>query len=179
MKKIIIICFSLLRLTAVSQDDNNTSKKDQNYDLFVSGGVHLAVWHLITNTSISNKSIPYNIHIDKVFMHKHAFGVGYSEDKFKYDPTKIFGSYPEAVRQNFRIRYYKYMMDYEKPVSIYMGLSTGFSIWTSDYSRQNTYWPTAQFLFGVKIKFNDTFFLQTELGAGAPYALQTSLGLKF
>lgn len=180
MKKILLICFSLLTFPIFSQEENRASDFNPDYDLFISGGVHVGLWNLTGNTNLPVENIPYNIHIDKVFKHKYVLGIGYSHDRFERSPIEFYNASIGILRQNIRIRYYKFMTDYNKTFSIYMGLSAGCSIWTKQYSSSaNTYWPTAQFLFGMKVKLTDTFFWQTELGAGPPYALQTSLGIKF
>lgn len=179
MQKILLICLSLLALKISSQEEMRPSEKNQDYDLFISGGLHVGLWNLTGNTNLPIENTPYNFHIDKVFRYKYALGIGYSHDKFEHSPLDFFNASAGILRQNIRIRYYKYITDYDKTFSIYMGLSAGFSIWTKQYSSENAYWPSAQFLFGMKVKLNDAFFWQTEFAFGPPYACQTSLGINF
>lgn len=179
MKKTLLICLSLFTLKFFSQEETRTPEKNQDYDLYISAGLHVGLWNLTGNTNLPLENTPYNFHIDKVFSHKYAIGIGYSHDKFEHSPIEFFNASAGILRQNIRIRYYNYLTDYDKTFSIYMGLSAGCSIWTSQYSSKNTYWPSAQFLFGMKVKLSDTFFWQTEFAVGPPYACQTSFGIKF
>jgi|GEM_PF-2593823 len=182
MKKIILFCFVLAAVKAVAQDKALQTKKEEDYDLFITGGVHVGVWALALQQVITSKEVPYNVHIDKLLKEKYMIGVGYTYDSYSYSPSGSTGPDQKTKRQNFRLRFCKFLSNQEKKFSTYLGVSAGVSYWdlrNKYYSGYNEYWPTAQFLFGMKVKFTDTFFWIMELGAGPPYALQTSVGIKF
>jgi hypothetical protein len=144
--------------------------------LYFSGGVHAGFWALM-----GQNEIPYNLQADYRSKRDLFFGLGFTYDRYKYSP---FESVP-SQRFNLRFRFLGFINDQNATVSQYLGGAVGLSYWKldhgsyPDYLKNPEYWPTIQFLYGIKIKFNDDWFLLTEFGLGPPYAAQTSLGFTF
>jgi hypothetical protein len=178
MKTVLLIGLVLTALKAGAQEKEN---KNEDYNLFISAGFHVGVWAIPLQQKISLQQIPYNVHIDKLIKNKYVLGLGYSYDRYPNSPIGYTAHSKNVSRQNLRIRFYKFLMDQEQTLSLYIGTSVGVSYWDfkATHEGYNRYWPTAQFIFGVKVKLTDTFFWQTELGGGPPYIAQTALGIKF
>lgn len=179
MKKILVLFTILISMNVRGQD----------YDLYISVGSHFGLWNALTypDTPKNNSSqnfafdmIPYNIHVDKLLPKRNVVGFGYTSDRYPNAP--LSGNGKSWTRQNIRVRYYRYHGDPDKNFTTYIGCSVGASFWSekigSSLFFDNQWWPTAQFLFGVKVKISEALFWQTEVGAGPPYALQTSIGIK-
>jgi hypothetical protein len=173
LKKIIIFLF--ISLACKAQEYNN--KEPEGYNLYISGGIHAGAW-----STFGLEEIPYSIQFDKVFKNKFLLGAGYAYDHYS---ATIYQAKIPAIRQNIRLRFAWYLKDPEKTFSTYLGFSAGLSNWLikeqynlSAASRDFNV-PTVQFLFGMKVKLNETLFWSTELGLGAPYLMQTAIGVKF
>ena len=197
MKTLLTFLLFGISLSFFAQDDGPDLKKEKDLDLYVSMGAHLGFWYLLmdeahTGHPYKNESaagstqIPWNIHIDKVFDERYALGLGYSYDKMAGNPLTTSTSNIPAIRQNLRIRFYRFHRDPEKRFSYYTGASVGISKWEIingtfyfDEEIKQDLWPSAQFLFGTKVKLNDALFWETEFAIGPPYACQTSIGIKF
>lgn len=183
MKKNILFIFSFLNMASAAQKNAGA---DADYNLFISGGFHVSVWSTALNQQITPQQIPYNVHIDKLFKDKYVLGLGYTYDLYPSNPFVLSSYSGETHRHNVRVRYYKYLMPQERTVSLYIGMAVGISYWASNNTTTpgyietfENYLPSAQFIFGIKLKFSETFFWQNELGGGSPYAFQSSLGIKF
>lgn len=193
MKKVLFILLLFRCHPGASQSGRHSSARENEYGLYISGGVHLGLWNLVFNwdeqspVKLNFNQIPFNIQVDKLFKGKYVLGIAFSSDEYHGNPLSFYGSVSSlpAGRQNIRIRYFKYLSDPEKIFASYIGLSAGVSVWkihaVNYYSpgNVNRLWPTAQFLFGFKIKLTETFFSQTEFGVGPPSFCQTSVGIKF
>ena len=183
MKKILLTICLFFSISFQAQE-KSLKNNNEDYNLFIAGGCHIGLWAVIFSQKITLKELPFNIHIDKLIKKKYAIGLGYSYDRYPSGSMSYYNSSETTSRHNYRLRFYSFLSDQEKPFSVYMGASLGVSYWDNANpwswgSSSNKYWPTAQFLTGLKLKFSETFFWQTELGVGPPYAFQTSLGLKF
>jgi hypothetical protein len=183
MKKIVLLVALFVSVSIKAQEESFKNNDDEDYNLFISGGCHIGLWALSFSQVGKLNTLPYTVHIDKLLKKKYAIGLGYSHDS--YPMHNYSTNENETVsRHNYRLRLYKFLSNQENLFSIYMGGSFGVSYWKNSSpwgwnTTSDTYWPSAQFLTGIKIKFTETFFWQTEFGVGPPYGIQSALGIKF
>lgn len=170
--------FIIILFTAIACKGQEYKYKEQeSYNLYISGGMHAGAW-----STFGLEEIPYSIQFDKVFNDKFLLGAGYSYDHYS---ATIFQGQTPGIRQNIRLRFAWYLKDPDNYFSTYLGFSTGVSNWliNDQYNlpaaSRDFNVPTVQFLFGMKVKLNETLFWSTELGLGAPYLMQTAIGVKF
>lgn len=183
MKKIVLLGMALLVMRSPAQQ-RSSSHEGGDYNLLVSGGLHLGLWTLILNKTImAAEDLPFNIQVDKVFRNNFALGLGYSYDRYQGSPIAMRSKGSKSEKQNLCVRLYKFIGNPESRFITYIGTALGVSYWTAGGNGapegMQQYWPTAQFLFGMKLKLSESTFWQTEFGAGPPYFCQTSLGIKF
>lgn len=177
MKKFTLIVLLMLNIKSFAQSNDGDN-------LFVSIGVHGGYYSLG-----GHRNIPYQIHVDKLFTSTDVFGLGYSYDTYLGSPFILPYSQSPA-RHNVRLRYYKFLEEGDERVTEYVGCSLGASFWEYEQSfyedgqfikvkQAHSVLPSAQILLGMKIKLNDIYFSHIEIGLGAPYCIQTSIGIKF
>lgn len=123
---------------------------------------------------------PFNLQADLLFSGKNSVGLGYTYDAYKGGNT-FFSARIRAgnTRHNLSIRYLHYLNEPQKIFSTYLGCSAGVSIWEPLYDSNFILRPTAQFIFGMRLKIYRGLFWMHEFGVGPTYIYQSSLGIRF
>jgi hypothetical protein len=181
MKKLLLHNYLLLTVSFFYL--HAPSQNQEDYNLYISGGVHCG---LINLTGV--KEMPYNIHADKLISGSNVLvGAGYSCDFLKYNPF-FFSDGAPSIRQNFRLRICQLRDDPEKRFVTYQGLAVGVSFWKKTGAPSMDQYrpiknfngiPTIQYLVGMRYMINESLFWQAEGAIGAPYSLETGVGVKF
>lgn len=169
MKKIITLYFTLNAMLYCAQDDK------QKFLLSLSAGSHLNFyqWQGVYG-------VPFNFQADLLFSERNSIGIGYVYDSYKGDNT-FFSTTIRAgnIRHNLNIRYHHYFGDPQRIFCTYLGGSAGLSIWEPLHDHDFTLRPTAQFVFGMRLKIYKGLFWIHEFGAGPPFLYQSSIGIRF
>jgi hypothetical protein len=173
MKFLKLLFFFLISTQIVCQEKFNT--KYENNGLFISGGVHLGFWAIS-----GQEKIPYNFQIDKSFGDDYCVGIGYTHDEYIKNPTSWRGGFENCSRDNLNIRFYSFFNQKKENFRSFIGGAVGISYWNSEYQNsKNNYYPTAQLIYGFRIKISNMIFNQTEFALGPPSAFKTSIGINF
>lgn len=165
---------SIFFLSCLSSLSQSLAPKEKKSRLTVSGGAHsnFYQWQGVNH-------VPINIQTELLFAGKYALGLGYNYDSYKgsdyFFSTKIRPGY---ARHNISVRFKKYLDDPDKIFVVYTGCSLGISFWQMHEKDQSVF-PTAQFLFGMKLKIYKGTFWINEFGIGPPYGYQSSIGIQF
>lgn len=176
MKNLKFVPFLLISLNLFSQETKpGEIKANEGLGFSISGGSHVGFWSLL-----GQQQIPYNIQIDKSMNEDFTIGIGYTHDVYEKNPISWAGGYENTTRQNIHFRFYNFLPQKKQNFRSFIGGSAGISLWESDRqgSKSQTY-PTAQFIYGFRIKIFENLFNQTEFAIGPPCALKTSFGFNF
>jgi hypothetical protein len=170
MKTVLLCILFLTGSFAAAARDKNDSLRSRFY---VSAGAHLGFW-----AKDGQNGVPFNFQADVLVTPKLTLGVLYTYDSYKGNPGFFnVRTRPGPVRQNVSIRMCNYFIDPANVFSLYIGCSAGLSVW--EVRSGGNLYPTAQFLFGLKLQVINNIFWLTEFGAGPPYICQSSLGINF
>jgi hypothetical protein len=166
----VLLLFACLLLNSQEKSEKSVAIK---HPVYISAGAHIGFW-----SKDGQYGIPYNVQADMLMTERFVIGLGYTYDAYKGNPY-FFSTRtrPGSFRTNVNIRFYRYFIDPQKVLSLYLGFSGGVSYWTVRFG-VDTY-PTSQFLFGLKLKIYKGTFWLTEFAVGPPYMCQSSLGVKF
>ncbi len=176
MKNLKFIPFLLASIQLFSQQTKTGEiKANDGLGFSISGGSHVGFWSLL-----GQHQIPYNIQIDKSINENFVIGLGYTNDDYEKNPLSWAGGYENTIRQNINFRFYNFLPQKRQYFRSFIGGSAGVSLWESNRlnSKPQTF-PSAQFIYGFRIKIFENFFNQTEFAIGPPCALKTSFGFNF
>ncbi len=176
MKNLKLLTLLLISVQLFGQQNKpGEIKANEGSGLYISGGSHLGFWSLI-----GQQKIPYNFQIDKSFSEDFTMGIGYTHDEYIQNPTSWTGAFENTTRDNLHLRFYHFLSQKKENFRSFVGGAVGFSIWQSEGMNSKVQkYPSAQFIYGFRIKISEHFFNQTEFAIGPPCAFKTSIGINF
>lgn len=168
-----IICYISAALSLAAQNTEQVQQGPSGTPVFISAGTHLGFWQYK-----GVYGIPFNIQGDVLFSKKLSLGLGYVYDEYMGQVNFLNSRIrPGNIRQNVNIRFLNYFRNPDKIFSFYIGCSLGISMWNLHPGTE--FYPSTQFLFGLRLKIFKDFFWLNEFGVGPPFLFQSSVGVKF